>query len=89
MVGSARTTDEGISGWEQYRGDLSLMYLARCEGSGALSELTLVPYHTRRFRLQRATSADTDWLQATLDRESARLGTYVIRKNGQLVAALR
>jgi hypothetical protein len=65
------------------------MYLARCEGSGALSELTLVPYHTRQFRLQRATPADTDWLQATLDRESAGFGTRIIRNNGQLVAALR
>ena len=83
------TDYEGISGWEQYRGDLSLMYLARCEGSGALSKLTLLPYHTRQFRLQRATPADTDWLQATLDRESAGFGMQIIRKNGQLVAALR
>jgi poly-gamma-glutamate capsule biosynthesis protein CapA/YwtB (metallophosphatase superfamily) len=83
------TDYEGISGWERYRGDLSLMYLARCDGSGALSELTLVPYHARRFRLQRATPPDTDWLQTTLDRESARFGTHIIRKNGQLAVALR
>ena len=40
------TDYEGIYGYEQYRGDLALAYLARYSGEGALTELTLVPYQT-------------------------------------------
>jgi poly-gamma-glutamate capsule biosynthesis protein CapA/YwtB (metallophosphatase superfamily) len=81
------TDYEGIEGYDQYRGDLSVAYLARFEEDGALSELTLVPYQIRRFRLQRASQADVAWLQATLDRESARFGTHIALKDGRLVAA--
>ena len=35
------TDYEGIYGYEQYRGDLALAYLARYSGEGALTELTL------------------------------------------------
>jgi poly-gamma-glutamate capsule biosynthesis protein CapA/YwtB (metallophosphatase superfamily) len=31
----------------------------------------------RRFRLQRATAEEADWLARTLDRESRKLGTRV------------
>jgi poly-gamma-glutamate synthesis protein (capsule biosynthesis protein) len=81
------TDYEGIEGYEQYRGDLAVAYLARFEEQGALSELALVPYQMHRFRLQRASQADTAWLQSTLDRESVRFGTHVALKDGRLVAA--
>lgn len=80
------TDYEGIESYEQYRGDLSIAYLPCFDDQGALSELTLVPYQMRRFRLQRASQADVNWLQSTLDRESARFGTHVALKNGRLVA---
>ena len=80
------TDYEGIEGYAQFRGDLAIAYLACFGEDGALSELTLVPYQMRRFRLQRASPADVDWLHATLDRESARFGTHIAPKDGRLVA---
>jgi poly-gamma-glutamate synthesis protein (capsule biosynthesis protein) len=83
------TDYEGIEGYEQFRGDLALAYLPNFREDGALSELTLLPYALRRFRLRRATQADVAWLQATLDRESARFGTHLEAKDGRLVAVWR
>jgi poly-gamma-glutamate synthesis protein (capsule biosynthesis protein) len=80
------TDYEGIEGYAQFRGDLAIAYLACFGDDGALSALTLVPYQMRRFRLQRASRADVAWLQATLDRESARFGTHIAPKDGRLVA---
>lgn len=80
------TDYEGIEGYAQFRGDLAIAYLACFGDDGALSELTLVPYQMRRFRLQRASLADVAWLQATLGRESARFGTHIAPKDGGLVA---
>jgi poly-gamma-glutamate synthesis protein (capsule biosynthesis protein) len=80
------TDYEGIEGYEQFRGDLALAYLASFEENGALSEFTVMPYQMRRFRLQRASQADVAWLQATWDRESARFGTHIALKDSRLVA---
>jgi poly-gamma-glutamate synthesis protein (capsule biosynthesis protein) len=81
------TDYEGIYGYEQYRGDLALAYLARYSGEGALIELTLAPYQTYRFRLRRASNRDTRWLQSTLDRECAPFGTHIALKDKRLAAA--
>ena len=60
---------EGISGYEEYRDDLRLLYLASLDrGSGALTGLRLIPLRVRRLRLHRASHADTEWLRAVLDR---------------------
>ena len=80
------TDYEGIEGYEQFRGDLALAYLPSFKEDGALSELTILPYQMRRFRLQRANAADVAWLQGALDRESARFGTHLAAKDGRLVA---
>jgi poly-gamma-glutamate synthesis protein (capsule biosynthesis protein) len=80
------TDYEGIEGYEQFRGDLALAYLPSFKEDGALSELTILPYQMRRFRLQRASEADVAWLQATLDRESARFATHLAAKDGRLIA---
>lgn len=59
---------EGISGHEEYRGDLSLMYLPRlCAATGRLIDLRLVPFKIARFELHRASAADADWLLHRLD----------------------
>jgi poly-gamma-glutamate synthesis protein (capsule biosynthesis protein) len=69
---------EGIAGHERYRDDLSLMYFADVEPrSGALEALRMVPMRIRRFRLERASASDAEWLTATLDREGAQFGTSV------------
>jgi poly-gamma-glutamate capsule biosynthesis protein CapA/YwtB (metallophosphatase superfamily) len=80
------TDYEGIEGYDQFRGDLALTYLPRFKGDGALSELTILPYQMRRFRLNRAGLVDVTWLQAALDRESARFGTHIAAKDGRLLA---
>ena len=82
------TDYEGIEGYEQFRGDLAIAYLPSFKEDGTLSELTLVPYQLRRFRLQRASQADKAWLKETLDRESARFGTHIALKDGRLVAVV-
>ena len=69
---------EGISGYEAFRGDLSLMYFLTIDAvSARLRRLKMVPMQTRRFRLNRASAADARWLQRVLDRESRPLGSRV------------
>jgi len=67
---------EGISGHEEFRGELGLMYLPELEaGTGRLLRLELVATRMKHFRVQRASAADTRWLCSVLDREGARFGT--------------
>ncbi len=69
---------EGIPGYEEYRGDLSLMYFAEIEaGSGALLALEMTPLQVRRFRLSRPSPTDIGWLQHRLDQQSRKLGARV------------
>jgi poly-gamma-glutamate synthesis protein (capsule biosynthesis protein) len=67
---------EGIAGYEEFRGDLVLIYLVSFDPAfGRLVRLEMTPLRIRRFRLERASPEDTRWLQATLGRECAKLGT--------------
>ncbi|MFF5015931.1 CapA family protein [Streptomyces sp. NPDC001165] len=69
---------EGIGGYERYRDDLRLLYLASLEpGTGRLTGLRMVPLQARRMRLEHASAEDTAWLRATLDRCSRDFGTRV------------
>ena len=69
---------EGIEGYEQFRGDLALMYFADVDAaSGDLEALEMTPLRIRRLQLQRASRADVAWLAKTLDRECARFGARV------------
>jgi poly-gamma-glutamate synthesis protein (capsule biosynthesis protein) len=69
---------EGIGGYGELRGDLSLLYFVRFDpASGRLDGVRMVPMQMRRFRLHRASAADTRWLADTLSREGKRLGTRV------------
>ena len=62
---------EGISGHEAFRPGLGLMYFPRLDPSnGRLVELALAPMRLRKFRLQKASLEDADWLAAVLGRES-------------------
>jgi len=66
---------EGIEGYEDYRGDLSLMYFADVDAeSGDVVALEIAPLQIRRFRLEHALPADVDWLVRVLNRESAPFG---------------
>jgi poly-gamma-glutamate synthesis protein (capsule biosynthesis protein) len=80
--GDLITDYEGISGHEQYRGDVSLMYFLDLEpATGRLAQLAMVPMRLERFRLQHAARADAAWLAEMLNREGEELGTRVERQN--------
>lgn len=69
---------EGIRGYEAYRGDLALMYLATVDpGQGQLVEARLVPLQAKRFRLHHASKPDATWLCAVLNRLGSPFGTHV------------
>jgi poly-gamma-glutamate capsule biosynthesis protein CapA/YwtB (metallophosphatase superfamily) len=60
---------EGISGHQEFRGDLAPMYFVTIDRStGKLGELRVVPMQMKRFQLQRAIRADTEYLQSVLNR---------------------
>jgi poly-gamma-glutamate synthesis protein (capsule biosynthesis protein) len=77
---------EGIGGYEGYRDDLVLMYFASVDPmTGKLVSLHMTPMHIKRFRLNRASGADTLWLKNILNREGKKFGTGVeIIKKGTL-----
>ena len=69
---------EGIRNYVDYRPDLGLMYFPMLDAStGRLLELGLKATRIRRFRIQQATSKETDWLKNVLNREGGPLGTGV------------
>jgi poly-gamma-glutamate synthesis protein (capsule biosynthesis protein) len=90
--GDFLTDYEGIRGREAFRGDLSIMYFIRLDpvsrascprseggtpSTHGLVDLRLVPMQVRRFQLRRASPADVQWVQRTLNRQGARFGTEV------------
>jgi len=71
---------EGIPGFEEYRGDLTLMYFVCMEPStGKLIRFQMIPMRIRRLRVNRASAQEARWLCRVLNRESERLGSRVER----------
>lgn len=69
---------EGISGYEDYRGDLALAYLADVDTSdGTLAKLEMVPFRIRGLSLASASADERAWIQRRLDRESAPFATRI------------
>jgi poly-gamma-glutamate synthesis protein (capsule biosynthesis protein) len=69
---------EGIGGYEEFRGDLSLMYFAVVNSAnGKLVSLQMTPTRIRRFRINRASEVAAIWLMNTLNREGASFGTRI------------
>jgi poly-gamma-glutamate synthesis protein (capsule biosynthesis protein) len=68
---------EGISGYEEYHGDLVLMYFPTLHADGRLAGLDMVPLQIRNMRLHHASSDDVSWLADTLNREGGRFGTCI------------
>jgi poly-gamma-glutamate capsule biosynthesis protein CapA/YwtB (metallophosphatase superfamily) len=67
---------EGITGYEQYRGDLSLMYFAEIDTSTRnLRSLKLIPVKMHRFRLTRVSANEAGWLHEMLGSEYRKMGT--------------
>jgi poly-gamma-glutamate synthesis protein (capsule biosynthesis protein) len=69
---------EGISGYESFRGDLSLMYFVRMDpATGTLLNVRMVPTQMQRFSVRRASRPDALWLAYILNREGRSFGTGV------------
>ena len=74
---------EGISGHEEYRSELRLLYCIDLEpGTGQLKRLELVPLESYRFSLRRPAPANRDWLLQTMARECQKLGTDLSQSEG-------
>jgi poly-gamma-glutamate synthesis protein (capsule biosynthesis protein) len=74
---------EGIRSHLEYRSELALMYFLTLDPrSGRLLRLQMTPLQIRRFRLQRASKPDTQWLEQTMERECRRLGAKLSRNAG-------
>jgi poly-gamma-glutamate capsule biosynthesis protein CapA/YwtB (metallophosphatase superfamily) len=66
---------EGIEGYDNFRGDLGLMYLVGMDPrSGGLLRLRMIPTQIKHLRIIRASHADSLWLGDRLDRECKKLG---------------
>lgn len=76
---------EGISGREEYRSDLRLLYFPKLDASGKLLNLEMTPLKTRRFQLRHTDKNETRWLADTLDRECKKFGGSVeVSPDGRL-----
>jgi poly-gamma-glutamate capsule biosynthesis protein CapA/YwtB (metallophosphatase superfamily) len=77
---------EGISGYEQYRGDLSLMYFPQIDVvSGKLVFLLMVPMRIKNFRLNHVSPKEAAWLADMMARESIKLGAAVGLQDNSLI----
>jgi poly-gamma-glutamate synthesis protein (capsule biosynthesis protein) len=69
---------EGIEGHDAFRSELGLMYFPRIDAAdGQLREMTLVPTHIHKFRVDRVADENRRWLRDALRREYARMGCGV------------
>lgn len=71
---------EGITGHEQFRGELGLMYFLSLEPTtGRLQRFEMTPTRLRKLRINRASSEEAQWLAEVLNREGRLLGTRAIQ----------
>ena len=83
--GDFLTDYEGIHGFEEFRSDLSLMYLTKLDSQGELVALRIVPMQMKRFQLNRASAADAQWLRDLLNDLGSPFGTSVqLREDNSL-----
>jgi poly-gamma-glutamate capsule biosynthesis protein CapA/YwtB (metallophosphatase superfamily) len=84
--GDFLTDYEGISGYEEFRSDLALMYLVEFDAQhNRLLELRLVPFQSRQFRLRRASAEGAVWLRNILNRLGTPFGTRVQLEESGLI----
>ncbi|MFQ6396437.1 CapA family protein [Nocardia sp. KC 131] len=70
---------EGIRGYESYRAELRLLYIASIHpGGGELAALRMLPFRVRRLRLERAARVDAQWLRTTIEHISRRFRIRVV-----------
>lgn len=78
---------EGISGYENYRDDLSLMYFPVIDPEdGKLLDMRLYPMQIKNIKLNRASEADAKWLMERLNKEGMKLGTKFILEQDKSIS---
>lgn len=81
---------EGISGFEEFRDDLVLMYFPTLDTrSGRLVRLEMAPLRIRNFRLVQPSTAERALLQRTLERECGRFGHRIVARGETLAVEWR
>lgn len=74
---------EGISGYEEYRPDLRLLYMLTVDPvRGRLIKAQLTPMQVRRFRLHQASAGDSAWICNLLNALCSRFQTQVQLEDG-------
>jgi len=88
--GDFLTDYEGISGYEQFRGDLALMYFVELDSqTGQLVSARLVPMQMRRFQLKCASAPDARWLCDLANKLGTQFGTSArLRKDNSMMLEL-
>lgn len=77
---------EGIEGYEEFRSDLTLMYLVTVDPSKRRPiEAQLIPMQVARFRLNHASQQDSEWLCQRLSELGARRGTSFRISDGMII----
>lgn len=68
---------EGISGHEEYRSELSLMYFPEFNENGKLLAMKMVPMRIKNLQLNFAKETEVIWLSNLLRKEGKKFGTSV------------
>lgn len=73
------TDYEGISGLEEYRSDLSIMFLLTIDtNNGNLTEIQIVPFVKNRFTLKRVSNEDFQYINDRLNNYGQEFGNRVL-----------
>lgn len=85
--GDFLTDYEGISGYDEYRDDLGLMYFPTLDPtSGRLLNFEMTPTRLKNLQVNRASPKEAQWLADVLNREGGPLGTRVsLNENNRLL----
>jgi poly-gamma-glutamate capsule biosynthesis protein CapA/YwtB (metallophosphatase superfamily) len=76
---------EGIRSFEDFRGDLGLMYFPTIEpATGILTSLEMVPTQIKHFKVNDASPTDAQWLKQTLSRECEKFDCQIELSKGLL-----
>jgi poly-gamma-glutamate capsule biosynthesis protein CapA/YwtB (metallophosphatase superfamily) len=88
--GDVITDYEGITGYEEFRADLVLMYFPRLNpDTGELIELHMTPLQIRRMQLVRPSVGDREWLRQRLTDVSKDFGCEVAFAAGETTLEVR
>ncbi len=75
--GDLLTDYEGITGYEEFRPSLALLYFVTLADDGALAELRMAPFRVHRFQAVATDASDVRWIRDRLAHESLRFGTGI------------